>query len=241
MIIDTCIFAGELEMLRFRIAILSPVVDHFVVVESAWTHQGKPRQKAFFDSTDTIHSFYIDIYSDDPHQIEAMQRDAIRECCSQFNDDDLVILSDVDEIPSRESVEVMRTTEMPRDCELDFFYYRLNWMRPEKCSLILSTIKHLREVGGQQLRALRGSYPSIGVKPSGWHLSYFGGTKAIQQKLSTFVHSEFNKPEFTNEEWLEECQREGIALLKCGTPFTKVGRDHFPQYFVDAAPKGWWL
>ncbi len=241
MIIDACIFAGELDMLWFRIQMLSPVVDYFVIVENAWTHQGQPRERSFYDETTTIKSFYLDIHIDGPRATEIAHREAIVGCCQQFSDDDLVILSDIDEIPSREFVEVMSKVSEPSTCELDFYYYRLNWRRPEKCGLVMSTVKHLREAGGEAFRGLRGNTPYVLNKPSGWHLSYFGGTKAIQKKLQSFCHPEFNKPEFLDEAWLDKCQREGIALLKCGTPFTKATPADFPQYFLDAAPKEWWL
>ncbi len=238
MIIDTCIFAGELEMWWFRHQILEPVVDHFVIVENSWTHQGQPRERTFSNEYDTVHPFFIDVKRDDPKYTEAAHRDAIADCCSQFNDDDLVILSDVDEIPSRYAVSAMEYVDLPTTCELDFYYYRLNWRRPEKCGIAMSTVKHLREIRGNALRSLRGSTKICG---GGWHLSYFGGTEAIQKKLKSFCHPEFNQPEFLDEAWLDKCQKEGIALLKCGTPMTKSKPSDFPKYFLDAAPKGWWL
>lgn len=241
MIVDACIFAGEMDMLKFRMAILNPVVDCFVVVQNLWTHQNKPQKLVSLDQYPKVKSFYLNLRGDGYREIEIQQRDLIKDCCDQFREDDLLILSDMDEIPSRESVRTMKELSMPRTCELDFYYYRLNWRRPEKCSLIMSTIKHLREVGGESLRGLRGTPPKIDVQPSGWHLSYFGGTEAIQKKLSTFCHSEFNKPEFMDKDWLEECQRTGKGLLKCGTQCLESTPKDFPKYFVDAAPKGWWL
>lgn len=235
MIIDSCIFAGEMEMLLFRKAILDPVVDHYVVVENAWTHQREPRLQTLSDS------HFFNYLFDNPTEIEQKQRDAIAKCCWKFKDSDIIILSDIDEIPSRESVLAVKKQSLPRTCELDFYYYRLNHRRKEKCGLIISTVGHLRELGGNGLRDRRGTAPPIGVKPSGWHLSYFGGTEAIQKKLSSFCHAEFNKPEFTDKEWLEECQREGKGLLKCGTQCSPATPEDFPQYFLDAAPTDWWL
>lgn len=239
MIIDTCIFSGEIEMLEFRMAILGPVVDHFIVVENTYTHQGEKRECSIIEPTNRVTTVLTDFYSNDPRSIETSQRDSIKDACSRFDDSDIVILSDVDEIPSRESVIEAQGVLLPRTCDLDFFYYRLNYLRPENCSLMISTVGHLRKIGGQLLRDLRGSIRSL--KNKGWHLSYFGGTTAIQKKLRTFCHSEFNTPEFLDEHWLEECQREGKALLKCGTTFSRVGKGFFPDYLIEAAPKYWWL
>lgn len=242
MIIDACMFAGELSMWWFRHQILNPVVDHFVIAENSWTHQGQPRERVFYDECANVHPFLLNIQGDVANrEIEIEHRNAIADCCAGFSDDDTVIFGDVDEIPSRESVRALSGMSLPRTCDLDFYYYRLNHLRPETCGLIISTVKQLREVRGEKLRNLRGTSPPIGVKPSGWHLSYFGGTEAIQKKLSTFCHDWFNKPEFMDKEWLEECQRTGKGLLKCGTQCLKATPKDFPQYFLDAAPKEWWL
>ena len=38
------------------------------------------------------------------------------------------------------------------------------------------------------------------IKQGGWHLSYFGSTEFIANKIKNFVHQEFNDPEFTDTE-----------------------------------------
>ena len=41
------------------------------------------------------------------------------------------------------------------------------------------------------------------IKNAGWHLSYFGDTKFIKNKLENFPHQEFNNDKFTNEETIK--------------------------------------
>jgi len=241
MIIDACTYFGEKEMLDFRMAILDPVVDCFIVVENAWTFQGRPREQALKAPPPKVKAFYRNFRSDDAMEVEWMQRLSITEACAEFDDKDLLIMADVDEIPSREQVEAIKTGPLPRNCPLDMFYYRLNHKRPELCGVAGSTIGDLRRKGVKALfrSSLDGAVE--GVSQKGWHLSYFGGTEAIKTKLQSFGHAQFNKPEFLDNDWLEECQRDGKGLLKCGTVFSRVGRDFFPDYFLAAAPKGWWL
>ena len=47
-----------------------------------------------------------------------------------------------------------------------------------------------------------------------WHLSSFLTDQDIQRKLQSFSHSEINKEEFKNSEWLNRCRLEGCDLLK---------------------------
>jgi hypothetical protein len=46
-IVDAFPFFNEIEMLRVRLAELSPVVDKFILVESEMTHSGKPKELLF--------------------------------------------------------------------------------------------------------------------------------------------------------------------------------------------------
>lgn len=41
------------------------------------------------------------------------------------------------------------------------------------------------------------------IKNAGWHLSYFGDTKFIQNKLESFAHQEFNNSYFKDSSLIE--------------------------------------
>lgn len=236
MVIDAFLCAGEIEMLKFRMKILDPVVDQFIAVQGITTHQGELRALSF-----TKHEKLINHATDsgDGSTIERenRQREGVLEATFSFDHEDMIILGDVDEIPSREAVEEMRENPFSRCCVLDFFYYRLRHLRPERCSITCTNLGLVRETGVEMLRRKRGSFPF--TKSNGWHLSYFGGTEAIKKKLRSFCHAEFNQPEFLDDEWLEQCQENGHGLLKCGTICAKTDPSFFPQYFLDAAPKEW--
>lgn len=50
------------------------------------------------------------------------------------------------------------------------------------------------------------------VRSSGWHLSYFGDATYIQSKIQNFSHQEFNSPQFTEIDKINERIRAGTDL-----------------------------
>jgi len=42
------------------------------------------------------------------------------------------------------------------------------------------------------------------IKDAGWHFTWMGGVERIRQKMFSYCHQEFNKPEFTTPELIAE-------------------------------------
>ena len=126
MFIDAFIFFNEKELVELRVKYLNSVVDFFVVVEANITHQGKKKDWNFpkilennlkkFSSKIQYHQLHIDlekikneeswisddIKGDDAWRIENFQRNYIKTACEKFSNEDILIISDVDEIPSKQ-------------------------------------------------------------------------------------------------------------------------------------------
>jgi len=51
------------------------------------------------------------------------------------------------------------------------------------------------------------------VKNAGWHFTYMGGVERIRQKIAAFAHQEFNQPQFTNPQLLDERIQRGEPLF----------------------------
>ena len=124
MLIDAFIFFNEKELIELRLKYLNSIVDYFVVIEANITHQGKKKEWNFpnilktnlteFSNKIQYHQLHIDlekikneeswiidnIKGDDAWRIENFQRNYIKTACEKFSDKDILIISDVDEIPS---------------------------------------------------------------------------------------------------------------------------------------------
>ena len=105
-IVDTFTFFNELELLEVRLNILNDHVDKFVLVESTRSHQNKPKPLFYQENKHLFKKFNSKIehiiVNDFPehnyHSFEHHQRDCIERGLGYCEDDDIVFISDIDEI-----------------------------------------------------------------------------------------------------------------------------------------------
>lgn len=268
MLIDCFLLHDELDVLEFRLKILDPLVEKFVIVEADRTFSGN--QKPFYldENYDRFRPWYNKIIYErfhvpdellpdigipqptkyDPsHQcwrIEHAQRNAITEACSGFPSNTLVLLGDVDEIPRREAVEFLVANSLNKDTPTVLmqyiFSYNLRFLRNILWhGTIFTDMKTLREEGVQGLRSRKDNIPE-GINQSGWHLSWFGGVGRIKHKLESFSHQEFNKDEYKDSQRIAHCIETGDSLLDNSEPVMYVAPQAFPDYFRENVPNEWW-
>lgn len=150
MLIDAFLYAGESDMLLFRLKMLSPLVDKFIIVESDHTFSGKPKpynvsddiyddgSRRFFPFLEKIiireHRANLDglDFSKAPDtfdqgaacwQIEKQQRNAIVDAISKLPSDAKVLMGDVDEIPSPEALKFALENNLGKDAPIPFGLY----------------------------------------------------------------------------------------------------------------------
>jgi beta-1,4-mannosyl-glycoprotein beta-1,4-N-acetylglucosaminyltransferase len=123
-IYDTFLFDGEFELLEHRLSETFDLVDVFVIVEAAQTFRGEPKplhlagrrarfawaqSKLRIVSLSSLGSAHAS-----PWTREALQRDAIMLGLRDAKSDDVVLLFDADEIPSRSLLERLRHDGLDR-------------------------------------------------------------------------------------------------------------------------------
>jgi len=134
MIYDCFTFYNELDLLHVRLHELYDVVDCFVLVEANQTFQGNPKRlyfqeekKAFAQYADKIVHVVVDFPASDlTAQLSTparngnwarqyYQRDQIARGLTQALPDDLIIVSDIDEIISAQKLREAIAERRPRD------------------------------------------------------------------------------------------------------------------------------
>lgn len=261
MIIDAFSFFQEYDMLEFRLRMLYDHVDKFVIVESDTTYSGnkKPynflkRENRYAWARDKIiyHKFSPDTagldfsyrpkgYEPDAPQwkLENAQRNAILDVCGGFNDDAIIMVSDCDEIPSREVVEFRKNNILvhPMSCQQQVSAFALNYVYDiDWRGTTIATLGYARSVGTQVMRDMRNLYSPM--PRAGWHLSYFDTPEKIKYKIKSFAHAEYN-----NEECLSKvvgAAATGGNIFPGGSTARKALKSEYPDYFWSLAPKGWW-
>ena len=256
MIIDAFIYFNEKELAELRIKYLDKVVDYFVVIEANITHQGKKKDWNFpkilesslkeFSKKIQYHQLDIeiekikneeswiidDIKGDDAWRIENFQRNYIKKACQNFSDEDLLIISDVDEIPSKEKVQFIKASDFekiaPIALEQHLFHIDCNFLKLESWrGSIATTIKICKKYSPHQLRRARNRISHF--TDSGWSFSSFGGPNKIKEKLESIAHKEFNYDKFKNAQHILNCQKTGADLFHRNIKVKKIDKNFFPK------------
>ncbi|MDC3125851.1 hypothetical protein OA418_03340 [Candidatus Pelagibacter sp.] len=265
-IFDCFMYFDEEIVLDLRLNMLSPVVDYFVIVESKFTHKGDKRDLKF--DIDKFTEFkdkiiYL-VFDQEPNDIERLndddvedeksrklilnaarrengQRNFIANGLMKANDDDLVLISDVDEIPNLEQVDLINIKNKIILFKQDMFYYKLNLMLPD---LIWSGTKACKKKylkSPQWLRNVKDKkYPFyrfdtffsdkkyINIKfvnDGGWHFSNIKTPAEIEHKLKSYLHHrEFDINPISVEE-IENIIKDKQAIydLKVDKTVNKIG------------------
>ena len=123
--------------------------------------------------------------------IENTQRDAITYGLEDAAPDDLIMISDLDEIPAPDVVKKIRDGQLadalektPITLEQTFHYYYFDWISPAPWhGTVLTKKKNLTTP--QKLRKLKDELPRIAN--GGYHFSYMGGVDRVINKMTSVV------------------------------------------------------
>ena len=272
MVYDCFTFFNELDLLEIRINTLKDVVDRFVIAEATRTHTGKPKdlnyaknRHRFLAFADKIEYVVVDdLLSEDevskdiynfPWVNENRQRNALMRGLQGAHYNDIVMVSDLDEIPRPQAVlraksNIEKGTDSIR-FELRSYNFYLNFANFTCPKWLMGTVaaKYGDLVGGKLLAAviydrytqksenqgialhkLRFVKSKTVIGDAGWHFSFLGGIDAIQKKLAAFSHSEFGS---VPRELLEERLRKGCDLFgRNGSFFGVPINSSFPDFVV---------
>jgi beta-1,4-mannosyl-glycoprotein beta-1,4-N-acetylglucosaminyltransferase len=137
MIYDCFTFFNELDLLEIRLNELDSCVDKFVLVEATLTHQGKPKPLHYDENKERFAAFHHKIihvivseYPDNSESsawvFEKFQRNSIRDGLKNAKPGDVIMISDVDEIPRPEKIKESANMKGTRVFRQRMYYYYLN-------------------------------------------------------------------------------------------------------------------
>jgi beta-1,4-mannosyl-glycoprotein beta-1,4-N-acetylglucosaminyltransferase len=190
-IVDGFLFNDEFDLLELRLMELGDLVDRFVLVEARHDFQChlKPLHfEKFADRFSAWQGKITAIVADvEPSPHPAIEHEQRRQIARGFEDldlSDVVMIGDVDEIPSRKVVEVLRKTPpaFPLVLRQQLYYYRAT----NAAGLWNGTVVMPRGLGRidcQGVRDYRHFMQPIPIEPAGWHFSWFGDHEAVARKL----------------------------------------------------------
>lgn len=183
-----------MEALHTRLAV--PGIDRRVVVESWLTHSGKKKPCLFYNwSLPGVELVVPDLSAyDSPWARENAQRNAIMGGLQDAQPDDVICISDGDEIVNtdglKRAIQALSLHPAVVLCQRMFNYSR-DFEDPRGWrGTVVTTYRYLCTCSPQELRNARETLPQI--PDAGEHLSYFGGAEEVSRKLASFAHTEYS-------------------------------------------------
>jgi hypothetical protein len=186
----------ELAMLQMRCEEMADYDVRHVVVESPVTHQGSPKPLYFAENKERFASWagrishiVADDLPDDPNPWirEHAQRDAALAALVDAAAGDLVLISDVDEIPSRTALEAK-----PRPAialQQNVCAFAVDWLGFKERTSVIAVAAYVQERGSlAEIRDMRATWPVIWN--GGFHFTWIGGRDWCLDKLGAFCHTE---------------------------------------------------
>ena len=263
MIYDTFCYFNEDDMLDLRLNYLKDIVDKFIIIEANITFSGLEKKQNFkAEKYDYLKDKIIYVYlenmpeSSNPWFYENYQRNYALEVLKneKCNDDDIVIISDLDEIPSISAIEEYRANPNGvKALSQNFYNLYLNlfnvsespW-RKAKILTYKDFFNQDNKSNGYDMCLVEGANDGISptslrlrafdqvIQNGGWHFSYIGDADFVITKIKSFAHQEFNNEFYLDKERIQNCFKECSDILARKHSYVKVDLDHtFPPYILE--------
>ena len=230
-------FFDEEQILDLRLNVLNETVDFFVIVESIYNHRGEKRELIFDKNKFSKFKnkiIYL-IHDEIPKQVEIVnekdseneknrkyimnavyrensQRNYISEGIKKADKNDLILISDVDEIPKFGNLNIQEITNKIIMFKQNMFHYKYNLVLPNFKWTGTKAVRKKDLISPQWLRNTKDrNYPVYRIdtffskkkysnvkiiEDGGWHFSNIKTAKMLNHKFKSYLHHiEFDKAE----------------------------------------------
>ena len=228
-IYDCFMFYDEDLVIDLRLNILNDYVHKFVIVESKFTHSGKKRELLFDINKyskfkkkinyivlenepvdlEIVHDNDTDDKKNSKYIMNALkrenfQRNGIKKGLTNAEPGDLILVSDVDEIPNLSNLDLNEINDNIILFKQNFYYYKFNlkledmpWLGTKGCKYKnLKSPQWLRNIKDKKYPFWRldvlfsdKKYSNIKfIDNGGWHFSNMKTPEEIEKKMRTYLH-----------------------------------------------------
>ena len=228
-IYDCFMYFDEDLLLDLRLNTLDKYVKKFVITEATYTHNVNKKELKFdiskFKKFKDKISYHV--VNKQPKNIlglidgeskekrgeklilngmarDYFQRENLIKGLSDILDDDIVLISDLDEIPNLQNLNLFEIKNNTYIFEQAIFYYKLNLIYDDFVWQGTRGIKYKNFISPQWLRNIKGkNYPKwrldtffskkkysnlVFIKNGGWHFTCLKTPEQLQKKLLNFAH-----------------------------------------------------
>ncbi|MBY0529286.1 MAG: hypothetical protein K2P51_03755 [Rhabdochlamydiaceae bacterium] len=242
-IYDCFLFYNEFEILNIRLEELNDSVDYFVLVESCETFRGAPKPFHFDENKHLYEKFlhkiiHVKLYDRQPNtgawERESFQRNCIARGLTHCVNNDVIFISDLDEIPRHEIIPSIQYNLLHKHVygfalQQTIYFFQLNRSPPNGLhegtlwfGTAVTTYKNFKTKGAQSFREKSRAQKLEKIYNAGWHFTYMGGLETVKAKIQGFSHG-FDDVSYLDTDW---------DMYLVSRPAVPID-DSFPKYVID--------
>ena len=282
-------FFDEEMLLDLRMNILDKYVDRFVITEATYMHSGKPKKlifdinkfskfkdKIIYNIVEKQPVNIEEINENDDHNIienklinnsvkrENYQRNSAMEFLVKAEDDDIILINDIDEIPNLNMVNFKKINKKIIIFKQKMFYYKFNlmyenltWHGSRACQKKnflypqwLRNIKH-KKYPFWRLDTIFSNkkYTNIHyIENGGWHFTNIKSPENLEKKFLNFLHHQDYVASGLNLENIKEMIKNKKILYDLGVDrrnykwsgtkkLSKINLSELPEYLKSNTKK----
>ena len=228
-IYDCFMYFDEDLLLDIRLNSLDKYVKKFVITEATYTHNGSKKElkfdinkfqkfkdKIIYLVVDKQPNNILDLVEGESKEKKGeklilngmardyFQRENLKRGLAGIDDEDLVLISDLDEIPNFKELNFTKIKNNILIFEQKMFYYKLNLFYSDFTWLGTKATRYKNFISPQWLRNIKGrNYPRwrvdtwfskkkysnlLFIKNGGWHFTCLRTPEELEKKLLNFAH-----------------------------------------------------
>ena len=261
-LIDCFMYFDEDVVLDLRLNILKDIVDKFVIVESRIDHAGNTKKlnfdlnkfKSFKDKITYLvaddlpfkRGILSTSWRNKPSWLrENFQRNYLLNGFNKSHDEDIIMISDIDEIPNPDTINNFNKEKKYACFIQKNFQSKLNllnlnepnWYGTRICvKKFLKSPQWLRNIKIKKKsfwKFYRTPMPQL-IENGGWHFSFLKDSSQISSKLKSYAHQEYNNDKINKVELIEEKLKKREDILGRNFYYKPVKIDSsFPKHILE--------
>lgn len=251
-------------MLEIRLSTLFDYVDKFIICEATLDHAGNEKKLNFDinrfkkyekkikyivieDLPKIVTSFKKNWHT--AHARDQFQRNALTRGLTDCSPDDIIMISDLDEIPNPKKISEFKEENKYACFVQGNFLFKLNlintsepkWYGTRVCrKKDLKSPQWLREIKSKKVPFYKFYKPKFDkfIRDGGWHFSSVKSVEGIYKKLNSYSEQQFNNKKFKNMDGIKKKIEQKIDLFDRGYNFKVLEIDQsFPKYIYENKEK----
>ena len=259
-IFDCFMYFDEDLILDIRLNTLKDHVDKFIIVEAKRTHSGKEKKinfkiNNFPQFKNKIKYYLIDLPLEvkskkkgwhSSHIRDQYQRNALEKGYETCDNDDLIMISDIDEIPNPNKLKEFDYLKNNYGCFIQKnFHLKLNllnktkkdWAGTKICiKKYLKSPQWLRDLKTKKRpfwKIYKPKTPQL-IHDGGWHFNDIKNNEGLRSKIMSSAHQEENIPEINDIKKINSRLKNLQDIRGRDYEYQKVNIDKsFPKYIID--------